>query len=277
MKLATIRTPSGTRAVRLEGDRVVEIGSSDVGSLMAGSLDWLDRARQAEGPDHQTERVSFAQPVLWPSKVICLGLNYEAHIGEMGHNRPQYPTLFAKFPDSLTGPNDPIVLPSESIQVDWEVELVLVVGRLARRVGTEEALGYIGGLTVANDVSMRDFQHRTAQFLQGKIFESSTPVGPVVVTPEEVNWGLDLEITSEVDGEVMQLARTSDMIFGPAEIVSYVSNIIMLRPGDLILTGTPSGVGAGRDPQVFLRPGNSVRCSIYGIGALNNTFVADLA
>lgn len=273
MKLATIRTPSGTRAVRVEGDRVVEIGPPDVGSLMAGSFDWLDRARQAQGPDHQTDRVSFAQPVLWPSKVICLGSNYAAHIGEMGHARPEHPTLFAKFPDSLTGPNDSIVLPTESTQVDWEVELVLVVGRLARRVETADALGCIGGLTIANDVSMRDFQHRTTQFLQGKMFESSTPVGPVVVTPEEVNWGLDLEITSEVDGEVMQLARTSEMIFGPAEIVSYVSNIIMLRPGDLILTGTPSGVGAGRDPQVFLGPGNSVRCAIHGIGALNNTFV----
>ncbi|MGH9307641.1 MAG: fumarylacetoacetate hydrolase family protein, partial [Acidimicrobiales bacterium] len=146
----------------MEGDRAVEIGFADVGALLASGTDWLAVARQTDGLDVAVDSVSFAQPVLWPSKVICLGLNYASHIAEMGHPRPEYPTLFAKFADSLTGPNDPVLIPATSHQVDWEVELGLVIGRAARHVEIEDALGYIAGLTVVNDVSMRDYQHRSS-------------------------------------------------------------------------------------------------------------------
>src|SRR5207244_3575409 len=171
------------------------------------------------------------------------------HINEMGHELPAPPTLFAKFARALTGARDPIPLPAGATQVDWEAELAFVIGRPVRHAGLDEAAAAIAGFTVLNDVSMRDWQWRTSEWLQGKTFERCTPVGPVLVSPDEVGGvAPDLLLTCEVDGNLMQEARTSDLLFGPAAIVSYVSNIVTLDPGDLISTGTPGGVGAGRQP-----------------------------
>jgi len=208
-----------------------------------------------------------------PRKVLCLGLNYESHILEMGRDLPPHPTLFGKFARTLTAPRDPIPLPPESSEVDWEAELALVVARTVRRASRREAIDAIAGYTVANDISMRDWQWRTTQWLQGKIFDSSTPVGPVLVTPDElgVDAGApDLEIRCEIDGQEMQRSHTGDLLFDPADIVVYVSTILTLEPGDLILTGTPGGVGAGRQPCIFLEPGQTVRTAVEGIGELVN-------
>jgi len=210
-----------------------------------------------------------------PQKIICLGHNYLSHIKEMGAEPPSHPTLFAKFALSLIGPRDPIVLPAVSQSVDWEAELALVVGREVRHANQTDALAAIAGYTVLNDVSVRDWQRRTKQWLQGKTFESTTPVGPVLVTPDEVDHARDLEVRCEVDGQLMQQARTSDLLFRPADIVAYVSDIITLEPGDIISTGTTSGVGAGRNPPVFLKPGQIVRTAIEGIGELLNECVPE--
>jgi acylpyruvate hydrolase len=203
-------------------------------------------------------------------------MNYRSHVEEMGREQPTHPTLFAKFARSLLGPRDPLILPPESNQVDWEVELAFVIGREVRRATGREARDAIAGFTVLNDVSMRDWQFRTMQFLQGKAWEGSTPMGPALVTTDEVPGGSapDLVLTCEVDGEVMQKGRTSDLLFGPEELVAYISTIVTLEPGDIVATGTPSGVGAGRTPPVFLRPGQVVRTSIEGIGELVNECVA---
>jgi acylpyruvate hydrolase len=205
-----------------------------------------------------------------PGKIICLGLNYAGHVREMGHDPPEYPTLFAKFSGALIGARDPIVLPGTSDRVDFEAELAFVIGRPARHVAVGCALDHIAGFTVLNDVSVRDWQRRTSQWLQGKTFEHTTPIGPMLVTPDEVDGARDLRLGCEVDGVVRQDARTSDLVHPPAAIVAYISSIITLEPGDVISMGTPAGVAAGQDPPQFLRPGQRVRTWIEGIGELLN-------
>jgi acylpyruvate hydrolase len=272
VRLATVRTAKGSRTARQEGDDLVLLdGFADVGELLTRD-DWADVAAGAGG-----ERVAFADvdlaPVVpRPAKIICLGMNYRSHIEEMGREAPSHPTLFGKYARSLIGARDDIVLPPESEQVDWEVELAFVIGRTVRRASGQEARAAIAGFTVLNDVSMRDWQFRTMQFLQGKTWDRSTPVGPVLVTPDELSGGTapDLALTCEVDGQVMQEGRTSDLLFGPEELVEYISTIVTLEPGDLVATGTPGGVGFGRSPQVFLKPGHLVRTAIEGIGELVN-------
>jgi acylpyruvate hydrolase len=211
-----------------------------------------------------------------PRKIVCLGLNYLSHIEEMGRIPVEFPTLFAKYAVSLVGARDDIMLPPESQMVDWEVELGLVIGKRVRRARGAAAEAAIAGVTVVNDISMRDWQQRTLQFLQGKTWDRSTPAGPMLVTTDETGGAnVDLELSCAVDDEVMQKHRTSDMKFSPVEIVEYLSTIMTLEPGDLIATGTPAGVGLGRTPPVFLKPGNVVRTAIEGIGELVNRCVAD--
>ena len=274
MRLATIRRPDGTTAAaRLDGDDLVLLPHSDVVALLT-EPEWRQTASSADG-----ERLSLAgadlAPTVRPAKVICVGLNYRSHIEEMGRELPDNPTLFIKFPDTLTGPYDDLVVPRVSRAVDWEVELGVIVGAPAYRVDEAEAATCIAGYTVVNDISMRDWQVRSPQWDQGKNFEASTPVGPFLVTGDEIGDAADLEVTCRVDDQTMQLARTCDLLFKPAAIVSYASQFTTLRPGDLIATGTPAGVGAGRNPKVFLAPGQVLETAIEGIGACRNLMVED--
>ncbi|MQA16336.1 MAG: 2-hydroxyhepta-2,4-diene-1,7-dioate isomerase [Pseudonocardiaceae bacterium] len=271
MKLATIRLDGRHAAVRVDGDEAVEVGAADVGELLADPS-WRDRP---DGSRHPLAGVDYAPVVPRPSKIFCVGLNYRDHILEMGRELPTHPTLFAKFADALLGPADDLVLPSVSEQVDWEVELGVVIGAPLRRASAAQARDAIAGYTVVNDISMRDWQWRTAQWLAGKTFEASTPVGPWLVTPDEVDHAADLEVRCEVDGVVMQRDRTSELVASPADVAAYISQIVALRPGDLIATGTPGGVGAGRDPKVFLAPGQTVRTSVEGLGECVNHCVKD--
>lgn len=272
MRLATIRTTTGTRAARVKGDVLLPLDQDDVGALLAAvglaalGTDAAAAAPAAGEPVPVTE-AEFAPVVTRPSKILCVGLNYRNHILEMGHELPEHPTLFAKFADSLIGAHDDLVLPANSDHVDWEAELGVIIGAPLRRATAEQARAAIAGYTVVNDVSVRDWQWRSSQWLQGKAFEHTTPIGPFLVTPEEVDHARDLEVRCEVDGVVMQRSRTRDLLFDPAAIAAYISQFTTLRPGDVIATGTPGGVGAARDPQVFLKPGQVVLTSIEGIGA----------
>jgi acylpyruvate hydrolase len=275
MRLLTIRTPEGTRAARLEGDQAVELPFGDVGALLSSSPDWARSAAAAPGARHSLGELDLAPVVTGPEKIICLGLNYRSHIQEMGRELPTHPTMFSKFSRALVGPRDPIVLPPESDEPDWEVELGIVIGRPTRRARGAEAERAIAGYCVVNDVTMRDWQRRTTQYLQGKTFERTTPVGPALVTADELDGAGDLELRCEVDGRLMQQGRTADLLFSPTELVEYISTVVTLMPGDLISTGTPAGVGAGRTPPEFLRPGQVVRSTIDGIGELVNACVAD--
>ncbi len=269
MRLATIRTGDDTtRAARLDGDRLIPLDAPDaVQALVVGATD-----RDA-GPAVAFADADLAPVVPRPPKIICLGLNYESHIAEMGRELPEHPTCFAKFAVALTGPRDDIALPAVSSQVDYEVELAVVVGRSARDVTADEAAAAIAGYTIMNDVSMRDYQFRTMQWLQGKTFERSTPLGPVLVTGDEIDDARDLAISCTVDGDQRQAARTSDLVFPPRDIVAYLSRIMTLEPGDVISTGTPGGVGAGSDPPRFLKAGQVMVTRIEGIGELRNTIV----
>ena len=272
MRLATIRTEGGTTAARLDGDVLVPLDAADVGEVLAAG--GLGRPRAGAAPVPAAE-ADFAPVVPRPGKIICVGLNYRAHILETGRDLPEYPALFAKFADTLTGARDDLVLPSVSEKVDWEVELGVIIGRPVYRATAAEAEAAIAGYTVVNDVSMRDWQRRTLQWLQGKMFERSTPAGPYLVTADEVGSAPDLEVRCEVDGVVMQQSRTSDLLFGAAEIVAYASQAVTLRPGDLIATGTPGGVGNARKPPVYLQPGNVLRTWIEGLGECVNQCVAE--
>ena len=273
MKLATIRTAPGNRAVRVDDDCAVETGHTDVGALLR-MADWREAAATADGPCHKLDGLDFAPLVPHPEKVICVGLNYLGHIAETGRPRPEFPTLFTKFARTLIGANDPIHLPldDESVQADWEAELGLVIGSEARRASHDQALAAIAGYTVVNDVSVRDFQNRTTQFLPGKAWEATTPVGPYLVVSEPGR-PAHFPISCEVDGETMQASDTSELCFGPVELVMYISTFITLVPGDLIATGTPGGVGVARTPQVFLTRGQEVVTRIGGIGECRNVCV----
>jgi acylpyruvate hydrolase len=269
VRLATIRTGDDTRAVRIDDGAAIELGVPDVGVLLA-DRDWRARAASASGPVHDAAAVDHAPLVLQPGKIVCVGLNYRSHILEMTRVLPDHPTLFAKYSSALIGARDDIVLPRVSDMVDWEAELAIVIGAPARHVSIDDASAAIAGYSVCNDVSVRDFQYRTMQWLQGKTFESSTPLGPELVTLDTLEEPAALEITCSVDGEQMQKAVTSDLLFGPAVLVSYMSDIFTLMPGDVIATGTPAGVGHARTPPRYLRDGSVVVTRVEGVGECRN-------
>ncbi|MGP4113265.1 fumarylacetoacetate hydrolase family protein [Streptomyces sp. 4N509B] len=275
MRLATIRLADGrTEAVRVDGDQAVRLGHADVGALLRdGGPDALARAAEADGTTVALADAELAPVVPTPGKILCVGLNYRNHILEMGRELPEFPTLFAKYPEALIGPRDGIRKPPESEKLDWEGELAIVIGTAVRRAGPTEARAAIAGYAVLNDVTARDWQYRGPQWLQGKTFEATTPFGPQLVTTDEWEPGSDL--VTAVDGEEVQRASTGDLVFGPAELVAYASTILTLRPGDVIATGTPGGVGHARKPARYLTPGQTVTTTIEGLGTLTNPVVAD--
>jgi acylpyruvate hydrolase len=274
MRVATIRTPEGTRAVRVDADRAVETGHADVGDLLAVA-DWRAVAEAADGPAHDPAGLDYAPVVPRPGKIVCVGINYASHIREMGRETPEFPTLFAKYAEALVGAYDDIVLPAASQAVDWEAELAVVVGRTVRHADETAAAAAIAGYSVLNDVTARDWQYRTLQWLQGKTFEATTPFGPHLVTPDEAGEGLDL--SGAVDGEVVQSANTADLVFGAAATIAYVSTILTLRPGDVLALGTPGGVGHARKPPRYLSAGSVLTTAIAGLGECRNTCVAERA
>ena len=212
-----------------------------------------------------------------PGKIVCMGLNYREHVDEGSYEVPDFPVLFSKFAETLVAPGGPILLPPEATDPDYEAELALVVGRPVRRVAGDEALAAVAGYTVANDVTMRDFQYRTHQWLPGKNWADSTPLGPYLVTPDEVGDPHALEVTLELNGERMQTGSTRQLIFDLPAILAAITTFVPLVPGDVVLTGTPSGVGYRRDPRVRLRDGDRVVASVERVGRLENRVVAEPA
>jgi 2-keto-4-pentenoate hydratase/2-oxohepta-3-ene-1,7-dioic acid hydratase in catechol pathway len=208
-----------------------------------------------------------------PQKIVCIGLNYRDHAEEQGTELPERPLLFAKWPNTLIGPGEPIRLPPVSKKVDYEAELGVVIGRRASGVSSDDALDHVEGYVVANDVSGRDLQFADGQWVRGKSLDTFLPVSDLVPAAD-VPDPQSLPIRAVLNGEVMQDSNTSNMIFGVAEIVSFVSQAITLEPGDLIITGTPAGVGAFRDPPVWLEPGDEIAIEIDGVGRISNPVVA---
>ena len=271
MLLATLRLPNGTtQAARREGDDLVLLPHPDAAAALAAGVSTMSGGRRVP-----LTGAELAPPVPHPAKIFCVGLNYRLHIAESGEQTPTYPTLFAKFARTLTGPADAIVVPAETAKLDWEAELVAVIGRPVRHAEPRTAAAAVGGFVVGNDVSVRDWQGRTSQWLQGKSFEATTPIGPYLLTADECGSAPDLRITCVVNGAVKQDSRTSDLLFGVADIVAYISTIVTLEPGDLLFTGTPGGVGQSRPTPEFLVPGDVLETTIEGIGTLRNAIVGD--
>jgi acylpyruvate hydrolase len=209
-------------------------------------------------------------PIADPGKFICIGLNYRDHAEETNNPIPKEPPIFAKWSNAIIDPGEPILRPRGSSQLDWEVELGVVIGRTARYVPREQALDYVAGYTIINDASARDFQFLTSQWMAGKIFETAAPVGPYIADREEIPDPHVLELKTFVNGKQRQQGNTKTFIFDVRYIVSYLSNLMTLSPGDLIATGTPPGVGAGMKPPVFMQPGDVCRMEITGLGVLEN-------
>lgn len=274
-KFGTAAVAGSTRAFRVEGEAVTLLPAADVGELLRSPALRDARGEPAAAPAPQELR----PPVLKPGKVVCVGLNYRDHAREVGKSVPAYPTLFAKYPSAFVGAAEPIRLPRADVsdRVDWEAELVLVIGTTVFEADAEQAAAAIFGYTAMNDVSMRDWQRRTEEWLQGKNFERSTPIGPVVVTADELSLDGGLDVDSWVGDRRVQSGSTDDLIFRPVEIVQYITQFMSLEPGDLIATGTPAGVGVSRTPAEFLEEGDILTTRITGIGELRNRCVREVS
>lgn len=270
MKYTTVRVEGATRAARVRDDALELYALPDVDALLAALAAGEEPTVTGDLPLAEAD---LAPVLTRPGKIICVGANYLQHLQEMGVEPPAFPTFFAKYAESLIGPADDIVMPRGSAAVDWEAEITAVIGTPARAVSPGEALNHVAGYTVSNDVTARDYQFRSMQWLQGKTFEKTNPFGPLLVTGDEIDHGRDLAITCEINGRTVQDGRTSDMIFSTAEVISYLSHIVPLQVGDVIMTGTPSGVGQGRKPPEFLAAGDVLTTSVEGIGTLTNRCV----
>ncbi len=222
------------------------------------------------------EPVKLHCPVVRPTKVLAIGLNYRDHIRETGATPPDRPVVFAKYPNALTGPRDVIVVdPRLTEQADYESELAVIIGSATRWAAEEDALRSVFGYAVANDVSARDWQRIDSQLSRSKSFDTFCPIGPWITTADEVTDPQALGIRSSVNGERRQSSSTSEMVFSVAQLIAYLSRTMTLEPGDVILTGTPHGVGMAMKPAVYLRPGDSVRCEVDGLGWIENQVVAE--
>jgi len=283
MRLATIETWAGPRAALLLGDSFVDIhatepnlagnvrqlleGGPEVLKAVAGLADRADAVRIA------VNQAKWHAPIVDPRKIICVGLNYRDHAAESGSPIPKDPVLFSKYATALIGHGDTIVLPKVSQEVDYEAELVIVIGKKGRHIPKANALEYVAGYSVGHDVSARDWQLKKdgKQWMVGKTFDTFAPVGPVLVTKDEVPNPCNLPIRLRLNGEVMQNSNTNQVIFNVEELLAYISQVMTLEPGDLIFTGTPPGVGVARKPPIYLKDGDNVEVEIEGLGVLKNS------
>jgi acylpyruvate hydrolase len=281
------------RALRLRqgepAESADEMTSADLVGFLRDGTRSLDAAREAlsffrshgaSGLDrcsHRVSEVRLLSPVPRPGKIVCVGLNYRSHLAEIGEPAPDYPILFLKPATSVVGDGDAVVLPRVSGQVDFEGELAVVIGRRAKSVALDDALGYVAGYTCANDVSAHDIEFRTSQWTSGKMLDTFCPLGPALLTSDEVVDPARLRLRTVVNGSTVQDGRADDMVFSIPFLVSYVSSLSTLEPGDVLLTGTPAGIGCNRKPPVFLRAGDRVSVEAEGIGVLTNPVVAEEA
>ncbi len=285
MRLATIQGRSGPRVAAFHDGRYVDLQATDaelpgsVRALLALGPDARKRAEQAlTRPDAvrlEPSQVKLLPPVPDPQKIVCVGLNYRDHAAESGAPIPREPVLFSKYPTALIGAGDAIVIPPVSAKVDYEAELVIVVGKRGRNLTADQARAHIAGYTVGHDVSARDWQLEKdgKQWMVGKTFDTFAPVGPVLVTADEVPDPHNLPIRLRLNGQTMQDSNTRQMVFTVAEVLAYLSVVFTLEPGDLVFTGTPPGVGFARKPPVFLKGGDVVEVEIEGLGVLRNPVV----
>ncbi len=283
MRLTTISTWAGPRAAVLVGEHYVDVHATDphvppsVRSILElGALAAAGRAAERkDAVRYEANKVKFLAPVHDARKVICIGLNYKDHAAESGAAIPKEPILFSKYPTSLLGHNENIVLPPVSSEVDYEAELVIVVGKKGKNLAAASALDYVAGYACGHDVSARDWQLKKdgKQWMIGKTFDTFAPIGPYFVTADEAGDPHNMAIKLRLNGQTMQDSSTNQLIFGVGEILAYLSQVFTLEPGDLIFTGTPPGVGFAKKPPLFLKGGDVVEVEIEGLGVLRNPVV----
>ncbi len=255
----------------LSNRHIIQLSPSKLSKLEQSAIS-LANLNPSHPKVHLVEDVRLGPPIPDPDKIICLGLNYRSHAEEAGLKLPEVPLLFAKYRNALNGPTAPIFLPKLSQQIDYEGELAVVIGRTGKDIPVEEALNFAAGYMVFNDISARDLQMRTGQWLSGKTLDTFAPCGPVLVV-NEIQDPQTLGILTRVNGQTLQNGQTKDMIFSVAESIAYISQLVTLQPGDIIATGTPEGVGFKRTPPIFLHHGDLVEVEIKGIGILKNPVV----
>jgi len=283
MRLVTCRIDGEPRAAALVGpdgeQGVVDLHAADptlpadVLGLIQGGPGMLDRARVAaeSGLPRALAGVRLLAPIPRPPKIVCIGVNYADHAAEAGRALPRWPSVFLKAPSCVVGPGDPIVRPPTTERLDYEIELAVVIGKTAKSVSRDDAMGYVAGYTIMNDVSARDLQlGKDGGIILGKNFDSSAPFGPALVLTDEIPDPTHLRLRTWVNGELRQDGNTHTLIFDIPAIIAFLTQQMTLEPGDIIATGTPAGVGLGMSPQVWLQPGDTVRMEIDGIGMLEN-------
>jgi acylpyruvate hydrolase len=279
MRLARVIKDGKIGLAAKNGDAVTMAFGADVADLdahiAAGSL--LEAGAKALAGEAVAEAdLTFLPLAKRPSKIICLGLNYRDHAEESGLGIPEFPVLFARFPSSLIGHNAPIILPKVSEQLDWEAELVVVLSKGGKNIAEADALNHVAGYSVFNDASIRDYQMKTPQWTAGKNFDHTGAIGPWLVTPDELPAGAaGLKIECRLDGVVMQSSNTSNLIFNVANTIHLLSGFMTLEAGDLLVMGTPGGVGIARNPQVWMKAGQVCEVEIEGVGLLVNPIVAE--
>ena len=278
MRLVTYDAGQGARAGELRDEAIFDVwgqGESvreedrTLSGLLRGGL--LDELQPGSGDGIPVETVTLLPPVGDPEKIVCIGLNYRSHAAEAGIDPPEQPTFFGKFVNALAGPGATVQLPRGTEKVDYEAEIAVVIGARCAGVTSDEALDHVAGYMLFNDLSARDWQFATPQWMPGKVFDCAAPCGPALVTADEAGAHDAIEFKLELNGEVMQEASTSDLIHPVPELVAHLSQLMTLEPGDVISTGTPSGVGSTREPPVWLKPGDEIIISSPTLGELRTT------
>jgi len=276
MRLVSYRSDRGVRAGLLRDDSVVDVwdalggDGSSVRDLLAGEH-LAEAAEISGGEPLALAEVELEPPVPDPDKIICIGLNYRAHAAEAGIQPPDAPTFFAKFRNALAPPGATVPLPAASAKVDYEAEVAFVVGRRAREVTVADGLDHVAGYMLLNDLSARDLQFATPQWMPGKVFDGSAPCGPALVTPDEAGAPDQISFSLTLNRERMQAASTDDLIFSVPALVAHLSDLMTLEPGDIVSTGTPAGGGSTRQPRVWLKPGDEIEVSSPSLGLLRTT------
>lgn len=284
MRLTVAQVGDSTSVFVVDGENAINVTSvdaslgPDLGAIVSGGAAALERVATAAaaGASEPLANLNLALPIARPGKVICLGLNYADHAKEGGHEVPDYPSLFMRGTTSLMAAGAPMIRPNCSERLDYEVELMVIIGKSGRHISRDAALDHVFGYTAFNDGSVRDFQRKTAQWTPGKNFDATGPVGPVVVTPDELPPGAEgIHVESRLNGQVMQSATTSDMLFKVPETLALLSEFSTLEAGDMIAMGTPEGVGHARTPPVWMKPGDVIEVEIEGIGVIRTPVVAE--
>jgi 2-keto-4-pentenoate hydratase/2-oxohepta-3-ene-1,7-dioic acid hydratase in catechol pathway len=270
MRLATFRRAGGSpEAGVIDNGKITGLGSDMLSVIASG------KPPAATGPSYDLRDVTLLAPIPRPPKLICVGLNYRDHAAETKMEIPKVPTIFNKFPNVVIGPGEPIILPKVSERPDYEAEFAFVIGRGGRHIPAARAMQHVFGYTIVNDVSARDYQMATTQWLMGKTFDTFAPMGPWIVTADEIADPHSLDIWLEIGGERLQNSNTRELIFKIPELIEFISTVVTLESGDVVITGTPAGVGFARKPPRYLKPGDQVSIHVEGIGTLVNPVIAE--